>query len=260
MKRAALVLGLLLNGAGTAGAADLAGTLGWVQRAELGTLVSGVVSEVPVRVGQSVPAGAALLRLDDRGFKARVAETQAAVAKYQAHYAEAQREDERALELYERTVLSDHERQLAAIALQSARSDLQTARAQLTQARLDLERSAVLAPYAAVVLRVNAAPGQVVVSELQSAPLVVVAEDGRMLAHALATADQLRDVAVGMPAKVGVRDGWYDGQVAAVGLEAVADAVQGVARYELAVTFDVPADQRLRAGESATLRLGESTP
>ncbi len=260
MKGAALVgAGLVALAMGPAAAAELTGTLDWVRRTELGTLVSGVVAAVPVRAGQSVAAGTELLRLDDRGFRARVAEAEAAVAKARVDFEEAEREDGRAAELYDRTVLSDHERQLAAIDLEAARATLQAARAQLTQARLDLERSAIRAPHAALVLRVAGAPGQVVVSELQSMPLVVVAEDGRMLVRANAGAAELAGVAPGAPARVGVRELWLQGTVAEVGLEPVAGTGQG-ARYEVTVVFDLPAGPRLRAGEVATLRLDAVAP
>ena len=95
-------------------------TLQWGQRAELGTLVSGVVAEVPVRAGQSVNKGALLVTLDDRGFRARVQGAQAAVTRTGVRFEEAKREQERAIELYDRTVLSEHERQLAEIALAEA--------------------------------------------------------------------------------------------------------------------------------------------
>ena len=49
---------------GTSLAADLPAVVGWLQRVELGTLVSGVVSEVHVRPGQQVRRGDKLLSLE----------------------------------------------------------------------------------------------------------------------------------------------------------------------------------------------------
>jgi multidrug efflux system membrane fusion protein len=254
MRLGLAALALLLPLGGTAGAADLEATLDWARRAELGTLVSGVVVAVPVAVGQRVDEGAELLRLDDRGFRAAVAEAEAAAAKFRVRLTEAQREDERAAELYDRTVLSDHERQLAAIALQEVRSDLQAAQARLVQARLDLERSHIRAPYPALVLRLDAAPGQVVVSELQSTPLVVIAEADRMRARALAAAEQLAAVKVGDAAQVEVQDRRFTGRVETLGLEP-APSAGPQALYEVTVSFEVPPDQQLRAGQPAQLRL-----
>ena len=249
-------LGALLLMGGTAGASELAATLGWAQRAELGTLVSGVVSAVAVRPGQSVAAGEELLRLDDRGFRAQVAEAKAGVAQALVHYEEAERESRRADELYDRTVLSEHELQLAKIGFEEARAALQAARARSTQKELDLERSRILAPFDAVVLRVEVGPGQVVVSDLQSRPLVVVAERGRMVARALATVEQLAGLEAGKNLQVGVRGDWLDGRVSHMGLEP--ESGSGVdARYLLEVSVETtPGGRRLHAGEPAVIRFG----
>ena len=71
---------------------ELLGTINWADRSELGTLVSGVVATVSVVSGQRVAPGEELLRLDDRGFKARVSEAQALVSGSKVRYDEAQRE------------------------------------------------------------------------------------------------------------------------------------------------------------------------
>jgi multidrug efflux system membrane fusion protein len=252
--RLGIGLGGWLIAVTAAGAADLSATLHWAQRAELGTLVSGVVAAVSARPGTSVAKGQELLRLDDRGFRARVAQADAAVAQAKVRFEEAQREAERAEELYDRTVLSDHELQLARIAHEEARAALQAARARSVQANLDLERSRVVAPYPALVVQVDAAPGLVVVSDLQSTPLVVVAESGRMVARALVGVEQLSLLQPGKALQVGVRGEWFEGEITHIGLE----PEQGVgenARYRLEVSIPVPDGQRLHAGEPAVIRL-----
>lgn len=241
---------------GPVGALELAGTLNWLQRTELGTPVSGVVASVPAVAGQRVARGAELLRLDDRGFKAEVSEAQAHLAGAKARHDEARREEERAAELYDRTVLSDHERQVSLIAFQEAASALQVAQARLTKARLDLERSRIVAPYDALVVRVDAAPGETIVSELQAKPLLVVAEAGRMRVQAQVRASQLADFMPGTAARVRVRDQWFDGAVTGVGLEPVARDADGPF-YELNASFSLPAGERLHVGEPATVKIGD---
>jgi multidrug efflux system membrane fusion protein len=257
MRRICLALAMLSWGAvGATHAAELQATLQWGQRAELGTLVSGVVAEVAARPGQRVARGEPLVRLDDRGFRAQVDGARAAVTRAQVRYEEAERERERALELYDRTVLSEHERQLAEIAYQEARADLQAARARLVQAELDLERSRLVAPYDAVVLQVRVGPGQVIVSDLQSEPLVVVAERGRLVARGLAPVADLGALEPGAEVEVEVRGDRYPGRVSHIGLEPAAEAA-GRRVYPVEVSVQIPADKRLYVGEAATIRWDE---
>jgi multidrug efflux system membrane fusion protein len=237
-----------------ASALDLDGRLAWGQRLELGTLVSGVVSEVTVRPGQTVTAGAVLLKLDDRGFRAEVNHSRAVLARSEALADEAVREDDRAQELYDRTMLSDHERQVVQIARVEAESVLAEARARLAQAQLDLERSRLKAPFAARVLAVNAMPGQAVVSSLQSQPLLVLADSQAMLAEAEIGAGQLNGLAAGQSAQVGLGGDWLDGRIFDIGLEPVRQGEREVF-YRVRIMFQVPQDRLLRAGMPAVLRL-----
>ena len=235
-------------------AADLPAVLDWGQRVELGTLVSGPVSEIPVRVGQRVARGDVLLRLDPRGFRARLAKAEAVVARAQVRFDEARREDERAIELYDRTVLSDHDRQLAAIALEEAKSDLQAAKAQRTQAALDQERSAIRAPFDGLVVRVDAAPGQVIVSQLQSRPLVVLADDRRMQAVASVPAEHIERFSGVSATTVQIRGTVLPGGVPSIDLEPLSEGGATV-RYAMRVPVVVGPELRLRSGESVTIQI-----
>jgi multidrug efflux system membrane fusion protein len=233
-------------------AGELQAALQWGQRAELGTLVSGVVQEVAVQPGQQVAKGDLLLRLDARGFKADVDSARAAVTQARVHFQEAEREHERALELYDRTVLSEHERQLAEIAYEDARARLQAARAHLVRAELDLERSSLVAPYDAVVLQVRVGPGQVIVSDLQSEPLVVVAERGRLVARGAVPTDELAALQPGTTVEVTVRGERYRGTVSFLGLEP--ERADPEPLYPLEVTLEAADAPGLRVGQAATVR------
>jgi len=256
MNRLAHVVSAVLALCTTAGAIadDIPAVVGWSQRVELGTLVSGMVSEVHVRPGQRVNKGDSLVSLDDRGFSSQVARCVAEQRHAQAMLEEAKREDERAAELYDRTLLSDYERNLALIALQAARAAAEKARAGLTEARLALERSVVRAPFDGVVLAVNAAPGQTVVSELQSQPLVALADHRTVRARAQVDATQAGRLEPGKTLGATVRGRTVDATVSYVGYEPVAQSEQGP-RYELVAEIVVDERQPLRVGETVTLHL-----
>ncbi len=235
-------------------AADIPAVVGWAQRVELGTLVSGVVSEVHVRPGQQVSEGDRLLSLDKRGFSSQVSRRAAEHRHAQAVLEEAQREDERAIELYDRTVLSDFERNQALVALKGARAAAERARAALVAARLDLERSVIQAPFDGAVLAVNAARGQSVVSELQSQPLVVVADTRRLRARALVDAAQADRLKPGGSLDATLRGASVKAAVGHLGFEPVSKGDQGT-RYELFVDLVADPERPLRVGETVILHL-----
>ncbi|WP_456412570.1 efflux RND transporter periplasmic adaptor subunit [Thiolapillus sp.] len=141
----------------------------------LGTLVSGVVGEVRVQPGQMVRQGELLLQLDQREFLAQQRRAQSRLARAESLLGEALREENRARELYDRTLLSDHEMQKARIGRLEAEARKQDAAAELVQAKLNLERSRVIAPVDGRILEVLAWQGQPLQNALEIQPLLVLA-------------------------------------------------------------------------------------
>jgi RND family efflux transporter MFP subunit len=246
------VLGASLAwGPPAAAAEEVEAVLQWARRVELSTPVSGTVTEVLVQQGEIVQKGQPLLRLDPRPFEARVEQAQAELDRIAPAREEAERERERAEELYDRAVLANHELDLARVAHERADAEHLAARAVLAQARLELEHSTVRAPFDAVVVRRDAELGQTVVTRLQPVTLVVVAEAGRMVARAALDHDRLEALAVGQAVAVTVAGRRYEGTLARIALEPVAGP--GEPRYELDVQFTFDPALRLRAGRPATL-------
>ncbi len=244
----------LLGLAAVARAADVSAVVGWSQRVELGPLVSGVVEQVHVRPGQAVRGGDALLSLDGRSFRSQVGRRLAEHRHAKALLEEAEREDQRAAELYDRTVLSDFERNQARIALEGARARAEAARAQLVAARLELERSVVRAPFDGLVLAVNATAGQSVVSELQSQPLVALADNRLYRARAQVDAGQAARLEPGNALRATLRGHVLEASVSHVGFEPVAQSGQEP-RYELVVDIVAERAPPLRVGETVILHL-----
>ena len=248
----ACLLGLSLSASVLA--AEVSALVAWSQKVELGTLVSGVVGAVHVRPGQKVGRGDALVTLDDRGFKGEVSRHLAVHRHAQAALEEARREDERAIELYDRTVLSDFERNQAQIALQAARARAAEAHADLVQARLDLERSVVRAPFDGLVLAVNASPGQTIVSAWQSQPLVILADNRVYRARAQISAAQASQLEPGAELRATLGDQTLSASVSHVGFEPVGQAGQGPL-YELVAEIRIGDGRSLRVGEAVVLHL-----
>lgn len=232
-------------------AEDFSARLDWTRRVTLSTLVSGTVSEVAVEPGQQVERGAVLVRLDPRRFEAVAREAEARTNSLAQKNEEAQRELERAEELYDRTVLSDRDLQLAKIAAATAEADHRAAQAAEVRAGIDLEYSVVRAPFSGVVLDVPAQLGQTVITTTRTEPLVVLAGTGEMIARLAVAPPVLDRLAAGQAVRVTARGKTYSGRIARLGLEPLGE---GDDRYPVEVIFDADGD-RLRAGGEATVSL-----
>lgn len=235
-------------------AEDVPGTLQWARRVELTTPVSGQVMEVPVQANDRVRKGQVLLRLDPRGFQAQVERAQASLDRAIPAYEEARREMERAQELYDRTVLSNHELELARIALAQADAERRAAQAALTQAQLDLEYSVIRAPFDGIVVQRNAEIGQTVVARLQPPVLLVLAEAGRMVVRMDVNRVQLSKLALGQAVSVTVEGKQYEGVVTNIALEPNPEAI-GEPVYPVDVEFAPDQMVQYRPGQQATVTL-----
>jgi multidrug efflux system membrane fusion protein len=248
-----LLLGACLSNLGTALAEDLPARLDWGRLLVLSTPETGLVEQVAVKPGDRVQAGQELLRLDTRSLEARLAEAGAGVQEAEARLAEAERERDRTRELYDRTLLADHELQLAHIALAEARTRLLGARAQQAELRKRLGYRILRAPWDGLVLAVTAQPGQTVLSHERPVPLLELAGDGQWLARAEVAPQLLQRLLPGMALEVVVAGERYPGAVQALGWQPLVAA--GEPRHALAVAFSAPPERALRPGMAASIRL-----
>lgn len=234
-------------------AADLAATLQWSQRVELSPRVSGIVSEVAVSAGDRVKKGQALLVLDAAIYRARVAESHAAVARFKEETAEAQRDLGRTQELYDRTVISTSELDRARLRHARAKAQLDGAQARLREEQKNLADTVLRAPFGAVVVARLAEPGQNVAVGLQPQPLLVLAKAGEMAARFKLPADRAGTLKPGQSVTVVVGKQDYPATLKNLGLEPVKD--KDGAAYEADAVFTVK--ELLRAGTAAVVRLPE---
>lgn len=146
------------------------------RQVEVTSEVAGRVTEVFVRLGDRVEAGAPLFALDDDqlanaraqlGVAHRAAN--AMLARAQLMHTEARRALERERTLHEKRVLPEENVRAAEARVELADADVEQARAGLERARLELlraddalARSRVVAPLAGVVVDVSLEVGQVV--------------------------------------------------------------------------------------------------
>jgi len=237
-------------------AQEFSARLHWSQRVELGAVVNGVVATVLYNAGDKVKKAGILVQLDNSVFKGQVNDFNARVSSNQEIFKEAERERDRALELYERTVLSDHELQLAKNNYELVKAELMHAKAQLIRSRFRLKHSSIRAPFDSVVLHRYAQPGLVVSTAFKQEPLMVVAASDKMIARFLMPEDQINHAVKNKPAKIHVAGRTYNGKITSIGLELSAgnSSLSGVSSgYPVEVEFRV--DTLLRAGQAAKVEL-----
>jgi multidrug efflux system membrane fusion protein len=141
---------------------EFSGRLQAVDAADIRPEVSGRITEVRFRDGQTVQAGDVLFVIDPRPYEAAVAKAEAnlASAKTNARYAKA--EVDRAASLVKTQAISTSVYDSRVNADRVAQANIQSAEADLKDARLDLEHAYVKAPIAGRVSRAELTVGNLV--------------------------------------------------------------------------------------------------
>ncbi len=142
-----------------------AGTIRAVQETAVAAEVLAKVTEVNVKAGDPVHKGDVLVRLDDEDLKARLRQTQAAVAAAQAQHDEAQTEFDRIKALYEQNNAAKVEFQRADPELKSSQARLEQAKHAERAAAKVLTYATIVAPFDAVVIDKRVEVGDTVAPE-----------------------------------------------------------------------------------------------
>ena len=232
-------------------AEEFDGILNWSKRVELSASVKGIVQEVFSQPGKIAAKGDVLIQLDPRLFKADLEYAKAKLTNANEQSLESKRELDRQLDMYDRSMLSEHDLQTAKNNFTAAKSNYLQAQADLTKAKLNLEYSAVRAPFNAVVINTNAVKGQVVSSDLIPPVLVVIAEAKRMLARFYVAIDKANNMIVNQGVELNVAGQQFQGKILNIALEPTQSKSE---QYAIDVIFDSK-DTLLRAGQKAKVIL-----
>jgi len=214
--KTALVLGAMLTPALATAAWDA--VVDWAQQTELSTATSGVVASVSVRAGQRVEKGALLLQLEQRALRTAVEQGKAEQEYASLLRDEAARELERAEELYARTLLADHDLNVAKIDYAKANAAYQRSRAQYQEALQALRHSELRAPFDARVLARKVEPSQTVVSQLRAEPLLIIAAADKRVARFAVSASELEGMTAGKRVSVELDGKRHQGVVQSLSL------------------------------------------
>ena len=149
-------------------------TLDGFINANINAQVQGYIVSRDYQEGSLVKKGDLLFQIDPRPFEAALAQAKATLAKDKANLAKAEADEKRALDLFNRKVISEQERDTAVAAAESSRANVQADEAAVKQAELNLGYTKVVAPIDGIAGFANAQVGDLV--SPTSGPLTTVSQ------------------------------------------------------------------------------------
>src|SRR5438876_4961405 len=162
-------------------------TLDGFINANINAQVQGYIISRDYEEGSVVKKGDLLFQIDPRPFEAALAQAKGTLAKDQANQVKADADEKRAIDLFNRKVISDQERDTAVAAAGSTRANVEADQAAVKQAELNLGYTKITAPIDGLAGFANSQVGDLVgpttgplttVSQLDPIKAVVAAGEG----------------------------------------------------------------------------------
>ena len=162
-------------------------TLDGFINANINAQVQGYIVSRDYKEGSVVKKGDLLFQIDPRPFEAALAQAKGTLAKDQANQAKADADEKRAMDLFNKKVISDQERDTATAAAASSRANVQADEAAVKQAELNLGYTKITSPVEGVAAIATAQVGDLVgpstgtltsVSQIDPIKAVVTAGEG----------------------------------------------------------------------------------
>ena len=153
------------------------GTINPVRVVNVGSQVSGTVQKLYADYNDKVTAGQVLLELDPQLFKARLAQSEGALANARAQAALSQSNAARAGQLRRQDFISQQDYETALATARSQAAQVASAQAAADQDRANLGFSIIRAPVSGVIISRAVDIGQTVAASFQTPTLFTIAQD-----------------------------------------------------------------------------------
>src|SRR5438876_7710808 len=121
-------------------------TLDGFINANINAQVQGYIVSRDYQEGSLVKKGDLLFQIDSRPFEAALAQAKGTLAKDKANQVKADADEKRAMDLFNKKVISDQERDTAIAAAQAGRANIEADEASVKQAELNLAYTRVISP------------------------------------------------------------------------------------------------------------------
>jgi HlyD family secretion protein len=246
------------------------GSLSPVTEVEVGSQVSGRIAKLYADFNSQVKEGAVVAEIEQSVFISRMKQSEASHAMAEASLNKAEvnlrtmeRNYKRSIELFEKGMVSEQERDAAEDAYLSARADLSSAKARLAEAkasldsaRVDLEHTVITSPIDGMVISRNVNVGQTVAASFQAPVLFVIVNDlARMQVTCNVDEADIGKVKEEQRASFVVDahpDDIFQGKVVQVRFNPV--EVQNVITYDAIIEVENP-ELKLKPGMTATVSI-----
>jgi membrane fusion protein, multidrug efflux system len=162
-------------------------TLDGFINANINAQVQGYIISRDYKEGSLVKKGDLLFQIDPRPFEAALAQAKGTLAKDQANQTKADADEKRAIDLFNKKVISDQERDTAVAAAGSRRANVEADQAAVKQAELNLGYTRITSPIDGIAAIATAQVGDLVgpstgpltsVSQLDPIKAIVTAGEG----------------------------------------------------------------------------------
>ncbi|MDR2037660.1 MAG: efflux RND transporter periplasmic adaptor subunit [Bacteroidales bacterium] len=160
------------------------------QDIEIRPQVSGLITEVRVKEGETVGKGQIMFVIDQVAYRAALETAKASVAAAQAGVKTAQLTVDSKTELHTQEVVSDYDLQTAINSLETAKAQLEQAKAQEINAKNDLSYTEIKSPSNGVVGKLPYRIGALVSSSITT-PLTTVSDNSEMYVYFSMTENQV---------------------------------------------------------------------
>lgn len=153
------------------------GTLQPVTSVEVGSQISGLVTEVLADYNSPVKTGQLIARIDASTYEQRLRQAEADLASTQANHALVRLNTERTRALRESNLVSQQELDQANAQLAQADANLLTREAAVENARVDLSRCSIFSPIDGIVIDRQVDVGKTVAASFNAPVLFIIAND-----------------------------------------------------------------------------------
>ena len=153
------------------------GSLNPVQLVEVGSQISGVITEIKADFNSHVNAGDVVAQIDPATYERAKGQAEAELASAQAAEEMAQLNFDRGQELFASKLISKSDFDQLRVNLSQAKAQVKTRQASLESAQVDLNRTTIHAPIDGVVITRKVEAGQTVAAAMTTPTLFTIAND-----------------------------------------------------------------------------------
>jgi len=230
-----------------------------VDRVQIKSKASGRVEDLPVEEGDVVKKGNLICRLDQTDILADVEQAKANLDIAKVELKQAQNTFDRKEQLFGKALISEDERDQAALALAQAKAQIIRATTALDQANVRLDETIVTAPIDGVILQKYVEVGQIIASGISTVGGgTAIADIADMrLVHIEAGIDEIDvgKIRIGQPAQV-VADAYpqmkFSGTIIRISPEARVE--QNVTLFDVVIEVENP-EGKLKSGMNSCVEI-----